>query len=67
MNSWSIRRISSRSLSLAGRGGRYTLDRQLSDLGVELLDLQFVGRLAIPTSARVERPNRLILSYFFHG
>jgi hypothetical protein len=32
-----------------------------NDLGVELLDLQFVGRLAIPTSARVERPNRLIL------
>nr|WP_235977388.1 hypothetical protein [Bradyrhizobium archetypum] len=33
----------------------------MSDLGVEFLDLQFVGRLAIPTSARVERPNRLIL------
>jgi hypothetical protein len=33
----------------------------LSDLGVEFLDLQFVSRLATPTSARVERPNRLIL------
>jgi hypothetical protein len=27
VNSWSIRRISSTSLSLAGRGGRYMLDR----------------------------------------
>ncbi|MFK4532175.1 hypothetical protein ABIA00_000358 [Bradyrhizobium ottawaense] len=39
----------------------------MSDLGVELLDLQFVGRLAIPTSARVERANRLILKLFLPG
>jgi hypothetical protein len=39
----------------------------LFDLGVELLDLQLVGRLAIPTSARVERPKRLILKLLLQG
>jgi len=37
----------------------------LSDLGVELLDLQFVSRLAIPTSARVADSDDLARVYRF--